>query len=1828
MKSKFKLFTSLAIAGAAIFSVLLAFKGFQNSFHTTKAEISYSITLNNKNRWTSGSTKKIDTDSKKYQVAFAYSGCSSYGAGHVTINNEGTLKNADHILSITSFYPNFSCADNVDLKFRASYDGSHWGDYAVVTSEKLFDLSYSKPYYLEFKAYGGQVNLNSLTINYACVINEDAESGAEAWELVAKTSDLEVNKQYIITDLESEYGLSTTQNANNRGAVPLANKALNINTSVQVVTLLKGNYGENYSLYTGDGYLSAQSGNNNYLWTVEDLSNDASWYISIDSTDSHAFIQSQTSGSRDILRFNPNTAGDYRLFSCYSSSSANMEAVLLYKKTNSGGTSVPVYPTHIDATDSSATSYKTNYSFAGMIGTENGMNVKLHYSNGSSQTLTSQDFTYKLTNSSGVEIDPTKPFPASGTYQVSITDGTFGFKYSYSILVGTNAVTSISLNISSISLATDETLQLSVTEILPADADDKSITWSSSDSTKATVDQNGFVRAISSGNVSITATANGGNGVVATCNIKVKTEGAAETVQNTYNFAAMDLSNLTSEYNEVHYDQYESRVWLDSACLDSTLPGIPVTDGGDIQIVADDGYYIQSVTINCQKYGSKNQTITLYYWDEDSGDEGEFVETNYSSSNFTLSVGSDFFENKWTDAVLFYFSSYNEVGIQSISATFYKPGTVDVPVTGMSLSPSTATVLVGDETYVTPTIVPTDATNKAINWSTSDDSVATVSNGLVSGVSAGKATITATTVDGGFVDTCEVTVNNRPVTSLTLNKYQATIYLEGKDLQLTATINNDATIQTLVWESSDTDVATVDNSGKVHAVAEGVSTITVTADGGLTATCTVTVEPKQQGGEGETVTIMATDLTSKNDMPFTKDGITISYSKAAGQSDPTWYYDSNNLYTEFRIYANNTFTVTGENITFISFIGGNECSSIDSHKKATDQFVACSTGSLDHWNWSCTGNGVDEVMFTAASTGQIHFTGLEITIGDGGGVTPTPKPTLSSISVSGPRTSFTVGDNFIFGGVCTAIYSDSSEKVVEPTSISGYNMNQTGQQTVTVSYKEGDVTETASYTINVEAKVLTLSDITVTPGATTFTLGDPFSNPTVIAKFSDGSQVNVTSEATITGYNSSVAGKQTITVSYTYNGTTKTKTYTIEVIDPEEATTGKATIVPTDLLTSYPTSEATFTKSNMTFGYKSVANMSSAGYIQFKKLVGYIRNTVAINGLRSIEVVLTSGKNFEGTLSSGTSENELTHTQTVNASGTYYIESGDKYFKLEDSSGYAGYLDSITVNFSTKKVNPTSVYFDQTSLDLTLGETAKLVAKFTPEDCNENMGLTWTSSNTSVATVTNGTINALAKGTTTITATSTYNSSFKATCLITVKDIAVQSISLDTTSASLNIGSTKQLYATINPSNATNKNVTWTSTNSNVASVSSTGLVTAKAVGTTTIKVSTQDGNKTASCSVEVTEQQIDKWTIMLYICGADLESGGGYATSDIKEILGTKTAKPNDVNIIIQTGGTTSWSLGNTYISGTTKIDPQKTQRWHVEGSKLVLDSSLSKANFGDYKTLEDFYKWGTTSYPAQKTGVILWNHGGGIDGVCWDENFGDDCLSMSECKTALSNAFGSNPSSKLEWIGYDACLMQCQEIADYNSKYFNYMVASEESESGYGWDYDKWLPYVYSGDTTANILKQICYTFIAEQGTSSDQTLSYLNLAYMSEYKTAFENFVSALKTKLSNGGVTKKTFQSFVKSNVKYYSETGYCGWGNIDAKDFINKVAANSSYNPGSTYVNAVLSAFSNLVEYSRCGSGAGNSYGLCCVYKIDKNVSITESNCGFTNWISFNSSYGG
>lgn len=184
------------------------------------------------------------------------------------------------------------------------------------------------------------------------------------------------------------------------------------------------------------------------------------------------------------------------------------------------------------------------------------------------------------------------------------------------------------------------------------------------------------------------------------------------------------------------------------------------------------------------------------------------------------------------------------------------------------------------------------------------------------------------------------------------------------------------------------------------------------------------------------------------------------------------------------------------------------------------------------------------------------------------------------------------------------------------------------------------------------------------------------------------------------------------------------------------------------------------------------------------------------------------------------------------------------------SSADGRFTAICTVNVN---VNVSSLILSDTSITLKKGDSKKLSATICPDDAT-NKSVTWSSGDTNIATVDDmGTITAVNGGSTVITVTS-IDGKFAATCSVNVT-VAVQSVSLDKSELTLIKGQTATLNATIVPSDATTKDVSWASSNVSAVTVNN-GSIKAVGVGTATISVTTSDGSKVASCTVTVEKSE------------------------------------------------------------------------------------------------------------------------------------------------------------------------------------------------------------------------------------------------------------------------------------------------------------------------------------------------------------------------------------
>ena len=1017
--------------------------------------------------------------------------------------------------------------------------------------------------------------------------------------------------------------------------------------------------------------------------------------------------------------------------------------------------------------------------------------------------------------------------------------------------------------------------------------------------------------------------------------------------------------------------------------------------------------------------------------------------------------------------------------------------------------------------------------------------------------------------DANMYYNISLTVAAIPVVSITLNKTTHSMEVEDT-VQLTASVGpENATNQLYVWSSNNTEVASVSESGLVTALAVGKATISATAvDGsGVYGSCVVTVNAKPVE---PTYTLITSSSSLSNN-----DKVVITTSRTGGTIEGVTGWN-----------GTKDATVSTNSSNWLQFVVGNksgdawtlydESASKYIQSPSANEFKYGTTGGTCSTNSSgvlacnsrylaknvtvSSGNTSTFYRFyqNTTNTNTTTYTPMYV-YKVSGGSTPAAEtiyPTsisltalASSISIGG-TSQLTVGYTPSDTNVKNVTFTSNNENIATVSNTGLITGVAEGSATITATAEAANST-TKTATFNITVTPIAVTGVSLTSNSETIKVGKTVTLSAYVSP-SNATNKNVTwsssntsiatvSNGVVTGV---AAGTATITVT-TVSGS---KTATCKVVVQASGGEETFTITYSDLPTSYQTGSTVYTAaSGIKFQAYNCANYSSK--VQFKASSGYLQSTEDLE-LQSI----TINDRESNTLTIYGSNTAGSFSTVITGTNDVYDLTGYSYFKIARTASGAAYCASITVVTGTPTpTDPTSIILSPTSAELAPSGTKQLSVSYVPSNANQNKEVTWTSSNTNVATVSS-------EG------------------LVSVKS---------------------------------------------TATAGQTATITAKLTNIASIQ---------ATCSITIVEQSKDDHTVLIYMCGADLESENKLASGDIQEILKV-TDQPDDVNIVIETGGAKSWA--STYGISSTYLE-----RYHVENKSLVRDNQLTYASMGLSSTLQSFIEYGLNNFPAERTGLVFWNHGGGMRGVCYDEKKNDDVLKNSEIKSAVSGALSNCGMSgkKLEWVGYDACLMAVQDIAETNSAYFNYMIASEESEAGYGWDYDNWVDDLYAKKSTTTILKAIVDSFISDNGgansSSGDQTLSYLNLSYAAAYKTAWENMAAQLNSKVTSSN--KSSFNSAITSNVKHYADSDYDYFCTFDAWDFVDKLANNSAFSNfriDSSYITAVKNAHANLVAYNLAQKGAGVSKGLCMYWPnssqySDVSTYYTTSETNFTTWRSF------
>ena len=349
-----------------------------------------------------------------------------------------------------------------------------------------------------------------------------------------------------------------------------------------------------------------------------------------------------------------------------------------------------------------------------------------------------------------------------------------------------------------------------------------------------------------------------------------------------------------------------------------------------------------------------------------------------------------------------------------------------------------------------------------------------------------------------------------------------------------------------------------------------------------------------------------------------------------------------------------------------------------------------------------------------------------------------------------------------------------------------------------------------------------------------------------------------------------------------------------------------------------------------------------------------------------------------------------------------------------------------------------------------------------------------------------------------------------------------------------------------------------------------------------------------------------DEVTIMVYMCGTDLESKSGMASSDLQEMAAARYG--DNVHVIVYTGGCKGWK-----ISG---ISSKVNQIYQVAdgGLKQLVADDGSKV-MTDPSTLSSFIKYCSKNFPADRYELIFWDHGGGsVTGYGYDEKYASaGSMDLAEINTALKSG-----GVQFDFIGFDACLMATAETALMLDDYADYLIASEETEPGIGWHYTNWLTALGSNTSisTLELGKTIVDDFVstcASRCRGQQTTLAVIDLAeFACTIPDKLNGFAQSVTELISDKDYT-------TVSNARYGTRE-FSSSSKIDQVDLAH-MAMNLGTKEGTQLADAIESA----VKYNKTSTNMTNAYGVS-IYFPYKRASYVDTACKTYSSIGMDNDY--
>ena len=1015
---------------------------------------------------------------------------------------------------------------------------------------------------------------------------------------------------------------------------------------------------------------------------------------------------------------------------------------------------------------------------------------------------------------------------------------------------------------------------------------DGAVTWESSDNSIAIVDQNGVVTGLGTGSVEITARSE--DGKISTAYVEVYgVEESKTTISLNETEIELDIGSSFELKTDIETNNPNNTIvtWLsNNDSIASVNNGIVTANkSGKAVIIAklEDGSNA-SCTVKVREEKQDLSTITIANSDIKAkiGDSITITPTIYDPNNEITSL-------KWISSNNG-IATVNNAGMVTILdegnvnitvlANNGKSATASITVSGSGVSASNISLdktnleLSIGSTYTLDYHIEPENADKIVIWSSNNKSVATVDNGIVTAKNTGSALISAV-LKNGKIATCMVTVvsNNN---GLTIDKSFLDLKINQSE-KLNVTGNN------ITWSSSDPNVATVDQDGNVKGINIGTATIIAKNNEGKQVTCAV--EVKNNTAYKDVIVLDTETKDLKVGEEFTLIATSIPQNKAI--ENIIWSSSDEKV----AVVNNGVVTAKAEGTAIIKAIGNNNSASCT--VKVTSDYVEIVSISLD----------TNKINVDVGSSMLVNVV-------------------FNPVNATNRNITWTSSDNEIVRIVNGVIYGNKEgNATIVATASNGMKaqayVTVNSQNTIkpeSINLSQKDLTMYLGESVNLSAAI---SPANATNQEITWSTSDnniaSVDNGYVVAKKAGSVTITATTSngkkdtCTILVRNSNIdvqsifmnsnetmnAGESLTLTAKVLPATATNKTITWTSSDATTATidqngTVKALKAGSVIITAKSNNNITAV-CKITIMDKPI-NITSISLNQTNTNMN-VGNTLALSvtfnpaNATNKNITWTSSNNNIATVNNG--------VVTAKAAGNVTIT----------ATSNNGKTATCNIVINNNIVDVSSISLDKTNTSMNIGNNLTLNANIQPSNAT-NKNITWTSSNNNIATVNNGIVTAKAAGNVVITATTSNGK--QATCAITVNSNIVNAtgVSLNTTDISMNTGNNITLVATVAPTNTTNKNITWTSSNNNIATVDKNGNVKAKANGTATITATTSNG-KQATCKVTVTTKAINVSSISLNKTKESLYVGNSTTL--------TATIKPANAS-----SKNITWSSNNTAVA------------------------------------------------------------------------------------------------------------------------------------------------------------------------------------------------------------------------------------------------------------------------------------------------------------------------